>query len=79
MGQELVVIAILGGCAAWLGRQVYRFFVPRAGGKVCGGNCCSGGDAPAPRSSGAGSAAAEKPLVMISSDDLRARLKARRG
>ena len=71
--QELIVILIVVASAGWLGWQVYRYLRPAPGGKGCAGGCCDGQEAKpaqnptAPRT------------MMISSDDLRARLKARDG
>ena len=71
--QELIVILIVAACALWLARQAYRYLYPRPGGKTCGGGCCDG-NAKAPASS----AQPGERVMMISSDDLRARLKARK-
>jgi len=35
--QQILVVLIVLACAAWLGVQAYRFFSPKAGGKLCGG------------------------------------------
>jgi hypothetical protein len=73
MVQTLIVILAVTAAAAYLGWQVYRFFAPRLiPGKACGGSCCSHRE-PEP-------AAATPPAPrtqMITSDSLRARIKAR--
>lgn len=69
MVQTVIVILIVAGAAAYIARQAYRFFVPRMrAGKMCGGSCCSQGEAPAP---------AGPRTQMITSDSLRVRIKAR--
>jgi hypothetical protein len=71
--QTIVVILIVAACATWLGWQGVRYFRPKPGGKLCGGNCCDGEAKPAktePRG---------ERVMMISSDDLRARVAARKG
>jgi hypothetical protein len=72
MMQTLIVILAVAAAVAYLGWQVYRFFAPRIiAGRACGGSCCSHREpepaqaAPAPRTQ------------MITSDSLRARIKAR--
>jgi hypothetical protein len=70
--QQILVVLIVLACAGWLGVQAYRFFRPRPGGKLCGGNCCDGEEKPL-------AAAGREQVTMISSDDLRARIKARQG
>jgi len=70
--QGILVIVIVLVCAAWLGLQAFRFFRPKPNGKLCGGNCCDTGEQK-PASGGG------EHVVMISSDDLRARVKARQG
>jgi len=70
--QQILVVLIVLACAAWLGVQAYRFFSPKAGGKLCGGNCCDGEEKPV-------ATAGREQMTMISSDDLRARIKARQG
>jgi hypothetical protein len=73
MMQQLIVVLLVGLCVSWLAYQAYRYFRPKPGGKLCGGNCCDGPAAPPPP----GSSSAQR-VMMISSDDLRARLKARK-
>jgi len=72
--QSALVILIVAACAVWLGVLAYRYFRAKPGAQACAGGCCGGhqnkpapppGAAPAPRT------------LMISSDDLRARLKVR--
>jgi hypothetical protein len=73
--QQALVIAIVAACVVWLGVLGYRYFRPKPGATGCPGGCCGGEEkkpdpeqeAPAPR------------MQMISSDDMRARLKARQG
>jgi hypothetical protein len=72
--QHVLVIVIVGACVAWLGILGYRFFRPKAGGNACRGGCCAGADKPV-KEDGATTAR----MQMISSQDMRARLKARRG
>ncbi|HVT79273.1 MAG TPA: hypothetical protein VHM90_01340 [Phycisphaerae bacterium] len=68
--QLAIVIVIVSLCGAWLLYQGWRYFRPRANGKLCAGGCCDGG--------------VKKPatvtphVMMISSDDLRARIRARK-
>jgi len=70
--QEIVVVILVLACAAWLGILAFRFFRPRPNGKLCGGGCCDAqAPTPAPTSG--------ERVIMISSDDLRARVKARQG
>ncbi len=70
--QLALVILIVGACVVWLGFFSYRYFRPKAGGG-CAGGCCGGSEERAKDD------AAAPPVQMISSDDMRARLKARRG
>jgi hypothetical protein len=70
MLQQIVVLLIVTGCLAWLGFQAWRFFRPKAG-KACGGGCCSG--EPNRKSPAAGA-----PVMMVSSEDLRTRIAARK-
>jgi hypothetical protein len=72
--QQLIVLLIVLACAAWLGLQVYRFFRPKPGGKACG-SCCDAGAQKKPAAAATGG----PHVMMISSDDLRARVKARKG
>jgi hypothetical protein len=67
--QSMVVIAVVAACVLWLGYQGYCYFKPKAG-KICGGGCCDG-EARPPETPG-------QRTMMISSDDLRHRLRARR-
>ena len=70
--QQIIVILVVAACGLWLGWQGYRYFKPKPGGKLCGGNCCDGDATPAktePRG---------ERVMMISSDDLRARVAARK-
>jgi hypothetical protein len=68
--QQAIVIMVVGLCTLWLGLQMWRYVRPKPGGKACAGGCCDGEakkPTPGPRT------------LMISSDDLRARLQARKG
>lgn len=69
-------MVIVVACLAWVSVQVYRYFRPRAGGKACGGSCCDSA-AKQPEMGNGGRSAGQ--VMMISSDDLRARVKARKG
>ncbi len=71
--QQAIVILTVGVCVVWLGVFSYRYFRPKAG-KGCAGGCCGGSEEPAK-----GNAAQAPRVQMISSNDMRARLKARRG
>jgi hypothetical protein len=71
MTQQIIVILILLACGTYLAFQAYRYLRPKPGGKACGGGCCDGEEAKTPQSTTA-------KTIMISSDDLRARLKARK-
>ena len=74
MIQDLIVILIVGACAVWLGMQAFRYLKPRPG-KGCAGGCCDGAEKnPAAGAAGGGG----ERTMMISSDDLRARLAARK-
>jgi hypothetical protein len=73
--QQLIVILIVAGSAAWLGWQAFRYFRPKAGGRACAGGCCDGEEKPAVRTA---SAAPGTRTMMITSDDLRARIAARK-
>jgi hypothetical protein len=71
--QQIAVILIIAAAAAWLGLYAWRFLHPKKG-RACGGNCCDTGTAE--------KKPAEKPAgqtVFFSSDDLVARVKARKG
>ena len=68
--QQAIVIVIVALCGAWLGLQAWRYLRPKTGGKACAGGCCDG-EAAKPQATG-------PRTMMISSDDLRARLKARK-
>jgi hypothetical protein len=70
--QQAIVILIVGACMVWLGFFSYRYFRPKAG-KGCAGGCCGGSEEPAKDDT-----AAAPRIQMISSDEMRARLKARR-
>ena len=70
--QPAMVIVIVGACAVWLGVLAWRFVRPKAGGKGCAGGCCDGPEKPA-----VGKGAGGTRTMMVMSDDLRARLKAR--
>ncbi|HUO08708.1 MAG TPA: hypothetical protein VM008_10440 [Phycisphaerae bacterium] len=74
--QELIVILVVAACGLWMAWQGYRCFRPRPGAKLCGGNCCDG-EAKGVESK-PGGAKGER-VMMISSDDLRARVAARKG
>ena len=79
--QQVVVLLIILACVGYVGLQVYRFFRPKPG-KACG-SCCDAGKKPVAAGAGNVGAAAGAPrgerVMMISSDDLRARVKARKG
>jgi hypothetical protein len=75
VAQQLIVIAVVAVCGLWLGLQVYRFFKPKPGGKMCGGGCCDGEEK---KPAAAAAAGGGERVMMISSDDLRARVKARK-
>ena len=70
--QMVIVILVVAASAMWLGLQGYRYLRPKPGGKLCGGNCCDG-DAPPAKTEPRG-----ERVMMISSDDLRARVAARK-
>ncbi len=70
--QQAVVILIVAACGVWLGVMAYRYFRPTPGGGGCAGGCCDGREKPAQENAGTRT-------MMVSSDDLRARLKARNG
>ena len=72
MIQQTIVILIVAACGVWLGWQAFRYLRPKAGGKMCAGGCCDGEEK---KSAVAG---ASRGTMMISSDDIRARLKARK-
>ena len=73
--QQTLVILIVAACVLWLGVLVFRYFRPQPGGKACAGGCCDGQEKlPAPDSP-----APAARTQMVSSEDLRARLKARHG
>jgi hypothetical protein len=72
--QLVIVIFIVVACAGWLGWQGFLYFKPRAGGKACAGGCCDGGEEKPPTQAASGG----KRTMMISSDDLRARVAARK-
>jgi hypothetical protein len=72
--QLAIVILVVVACAMFLAYQAFRYFKPKAGSnKLCAGGCCDGAAAqPAASSPGASR------TIMISSDDLRNRIKARK-
>jgi hypothetical protein len=71
--QQIAVILVVLACAAWLGIYAWRFFKPKKG-RACGGNCCDGGAAEKkPAEPAAGQ------TVFFRSEDLVARIKARKG
>ena len=77
MLQQAITILLVAACLIWLGLYVYRFFSPKKG-AGCAGGCGCGHENPStnaePRPT-----AHEPRTTMVSSDDLRNRLKARRG
>jgi hypothetical protein len=75
--QEALVIVIVTACAGWLGWQGFRYLKPKPGGKACAGGCCDGEEKPV--ASARPATASGAPTLMISSDDLRARIAARKG
>jgi hypothetical protein len=75
--QQVIVLLIVLACAGWLGVQVYRFFRPKPGGKMCGAGCCDGEEKKPAAAASEGNGGGH--VMMISSDDLRARIKARKG
>jgi hypothetical protein len=75
--QQIVTVLILLAAAVWLAWHAYRFIKPRtAGGGGCGGSCGCGhetaGTAPPAADATKGQ------TVFLPSDDLIARLKARK-
>ncbi len=72
MWQQIIAIGLVGGCGAWLGLQAFRYLRPKAGAGKCAGGCCEG----EPEKTQAGATGGR--LIMISSDDMRARLAARK-
>jgi len=75
--QQVLVILIVTVCAGWLGWQAFRYVRPKPGAKGCAGGCCAGEEKPAAAAANA-SATAGGRTMMISSDDLRARIAARK-
>jgi len=75
--QQVIVILIVTACGLWLIVQGWRFLRPKPGGKACGGGCCDG-EAKPPLAGAVSGAAPKERTVMILSDDLRARVKARK-
>jgi hypothetical protein len=73
MMQQIVAILIVAACGAWLSFQAYRFLRPKPGGKACAGGCCDGHEQKKAPATAAGPG-----TMMISSDDLRSRLAARK-
>ena len=76
MVQQILVILIVAGCAAWVGWMGWRFFAPKKG-AGCGGGCGCGHEM------GEGNAKLETRNAklgeqMVRSDDLRARVSARK-
>ncbi len=72
MLQQAITILLVAACLIWLGLYVYRFFSPKKGAGCAGGCGCGHETEPQPT-------APEPRITMVSSDDLRNRLKARRG
>jgi hypothetical protein len=70
--QQVIVILVVMASGAWLSLQAYRFVRPRPGGKACAGGCCDGQDQPKVARDDS------RRTMMISSDDLRSRLAARK-
>jgi hypothetical protein len=80
MVQTLIVSLIVVAAVGYLGWQVYRFFVPRVvAGRACGGSCCSHREPETPKVAAGAGAARGGRMQMITSDSLRARIKARQG
>ena len=74
--QTAIVILLVAGCAGWLGVMGYRYLRPKPGGKACAGGCgCENQEKSASASTAAGAGTGR--TLMISSDDLRARVAAR--
>ena len=75
MMQTIVTVLIVAMAAAWIARHIWRFWHPPK--KGCAGSCCShgSGTGPEPEAAIPPKAGGE---VMILSNDLRARVKARR-
>ena len=73
--QQALVILIVAACLAWLAVLAYRHFRPKPGSKACPGGCCVSHQKPATEDQ-----PPQRPrTLMISSENLRARLKARHG
>jgi hypothetical protein len=70
--QSILVILLVAACGLWLGYQGYRHFKPKASGGFCAGGCCAG---EAKRST---DGAAGQRTMMVSAEDLRNRVKARK-
>ena len=70
MIQQAIVILAVAFAGLWLAWTAYRYLRPRNAG-MCAGGCCDGLEKKQTRNSGGG-------VIMISSDDLRARLKSHR-
>ena len=75
MIQQAIVILLVAACGVWLGWQAYRYMRPKAGGKMCAGGCCDGGEK---KPAVAGNAGASRGTMMISSDDIRAAVEGAR-
>jgi hypothetical protein len=68
--QEAIVIVLVTACFLWLAYMGYRYLRPKPGSSACRGGCCDmSSESPPPSSPGR--------TQMVSSDDLRTRLKAR--
>jgi hypothetical protein len=74
MLQTIIVILIVAACVAWLAVMAWRYLRPKPDGKACAGGCCDAADK-RPASESTSSAPR---IQMISSDDLRNRLAARK-
>jgi hypothetical protein len=73
MIQQVVVILVVGACLAWAGWQLWRFVSPRKGGGCAGGCGCGKENA----KDETRNAKQGERVMMVRSDDLRARVKAR--
>jgi hypothetical protein len=68
--QDAIVIILVAACFLWLAYLGYRYLRPKPNSSACPGGCC--GTSPDPQSP------PPSRTQMVSSDDLRARLKARK-
>lgn len=76
MVQQIVVILVVAACLAWAGWQLWRFVSPRKGGG-CAGGCGCGAENMKHKTENIKQEGTGERVMMVRSDDLRARLKAR--